>query len=76
MTTVSLQEAEGKLSELIRRLGPGEEVVLTENDKPVAKLIGQAPPARKPRQRGSAKGLLTIVVDDDEHLKDFADYMP
>ena len=30
-------------------------------------------PARKP---GFAKGVLTIVADDEEHLEDFKDYMP
>ena len=27
-------------------------------------------------QFGSCKGMLTIISDDDEHLKDFAEYMP
>jgi antitoxin (DNA-binding transcriptional repressor) of toxin-antitoxin stability system len=31
MTTVSIQEAQAKLSELIHQLIPGEEVVITEN---------------------------------------------
>ena len=30
---------------------------------------------RKPRQPGSAKGKLIILKDDDEHLKDFEEYM-
>ena len=31
---------------------------------------------RQPRQPGSAKGRLTILVEDDEHLADFQEYMP
>ncbi len=31
---------------------------------------------RKPRQPGSAKGKLVILADDNEHLKDFREYMP
>jgi hypothetical protein len=31
---------------------------------------------RKRRQPGSAKGILTVVSDDDAHLADFAEYMP
>jgi prevent-host-death family protein len=27
-------------------------------------------------QPGLCKGMITIVADDDEHLKDFAEYMP
>jgi prevent-host-death family protein len=78
MTTISIQEAEAKLSELIHKLKPGDEVVITENNQPVAKLIAPAPPpaAGKPRQRGSAKGKLTIHAEDDEHLEDFREYMP
>jgi hypothetical protein len=30
---------------------------------------------RKPRQPGNCKGMATIVADDDEHLRDFAEYM-
>jgi prevent-host-death family protein len=76
MTIVSLQEAEAKLSALIHQLKPGDEVVITENNRPVAKLIAERPSARQPRQRGSAKGKLVIHADDDEHLDDFKEYMP
>jgi len=72
MSTVTVQEAQSKLSELIRNLKPGDEVIITENSQPVAKLA----PARKPRQRGSANGKLVIHVEDDEHLEDFKEYMP
>jgi len=75
MTTISLRDAEGRLSELIHRLAPGEEVLLTENDRPVARLVAEPRP-RKPRQPGNCKGMLAIVADDDEHLDDFAEYMP
>jgi prevent-host-death family protein len=49
MTTITLQEAQATLSDLIHRLGPGEEVVITENDHPVARLVPTAPTA-DPRQ--------------------------
>jgi antitoxin (DNA-binding transcriptional repressor) of toxin-antitoxin stability system len=35
MSTVSVQEAQAKLSELIHKLKPGDEVVITENNQPV-----------------------------------------
>lgn len=31
--------------------------------------------ASQPRIPGSAKGKLTVLVEDDEHLADFRDYM-
>ncbi|MBI1831576.1 MAG: hypothetical protein HYR84_09025 [Planctomycetes bacterium] len=42
----------------------------------VARIIGgrQALPHRP--GPGLARGMITIVADDDEHLKDFEEYMP
>jgi antitoxin (DNA-binding transcriptional repressor) of toxin-antitoxin stability system len=73
--TVTLEEAQAHLAELIEHLGPGDEIVITREQQPVAKLVGSGP-ARKPRHPGSVKGMLTIVSDDDEHLEDFKEYMP
>jgi prevent-host-death family protein len=76
--TITIEEAQAKLKELIHKLAPGEEVIITENQQPVAKLVNQ-PPNTKPGLRpapGLGKGCITIVSDDDEHLKDFVDYMP
>jgi len=76
MPTVTLQEAQAKLPELIRKLTPGEEVVITENDQPVARLVSEKTAVRQRPQPGLGKGMITIVTDDDEHLNDFAEYMP
>lgn len=73
---ITVEEAQAHLKELIEKLSPGEELLITENQRPVAKLVGEK---TKPVQRpgpGLCKGMLTIVSDDDEHLKDFKDYMP
>jgi antitoxin (DNA-binding transcriptional repressor) of toxin-antitoxin stability system len=75
-TTIPLEEAQLKLKELIHRLAPGEELIITENQQPVAKLMGAPPPQTGLRlPPGLGKGMMTILADDDEHLKDFADYM-
>ena len=75
--TISVEEAQANLKELIHQLAPGEAVVITENQHPVAKLVGEqsAKPGLRPPP-GLGKGMITIVSDDDEHLKDFAEYMP
>ena len=75
MSTMTIEEAQAKLSEVIDKLAPGEEVIITRNEHPVAKLVGQQRPIRKPRRPGSAKGKLVILAEDDEHLQDFKDYM-
>jgi prevent-host-death family protein len=78
MATVTIQEAQAKLPDLIHKLLPGDEVVITENNQPVAKLVSEQPkpsPGLRPPP-GLGKGLITVVSDDDEHLKDFEEYMP
>jgi antitoxin (DNA-binding transcriptional repressor) of toxin-antitoxin stability system len=73
--TVPLEEAQTHLAELIAKLIPGEEIVITQDEQPIATLTGQQPAVRQPRKPGSAKGKLTILADDDEHLEDFKEYM-
>lgn len=41
----------------------------------VVLLPDQVEPLKKRRQPGSAKGILALLSEDDEHLKDFKDYM-
>ncbi len=75
---VTVEEAQARLRDLIGNLAPGLEVVITENQQPVAKLVGEKPkptPGLRPPP-GLGKGCITILSDDDEHLEDFADYMP
>lgn len=72
-TIVEVDVAEAKLKELIAGLGPNDEVVIVEKQKPIARLV--APKPGRP-QFGSCRGLITAVAEDDEHLKDFVDYMP
>ena len=76
MTTVTIEEAQAKLPELIEMLGRGEELVITRGQQPVARLMSEQPPAQKPRQPGSAKGKLVVLKKDEEHLEDFKEYMP
>lgn len=76
MSTVTIQEAQARLTDLIRELGPGEEVLITEGDQPVAKLVSQQQPTRQRPEPGWARGMIEIIADDEEHLKDFAEYMP
>ena len=71
MQTLTLEEAQSHLAEIIDKLTPGQEVVLTQDDKPVARIVAE--PFEKPRPvPGRGKGMLTIISEDDDHLKDFA----
>jgi len=76
MTTISLEEAQAQLSDLIGRLGPGETVVITRDDRPVAQLTITAHAERKPREPGTLRGtVLYMAPDFDAPLDDFKDYM-
>ena len=64
------------MEELIERLSPGEELVITENQQPAANLISEK---HRPGQRpgpGLCKGMIAIVADDEQHLEYFRGYMP
>lgn len=74
MSTVTIQEAQARLAELIAHLAPGEQIQITDHDQPVARLVAEAPTGAQPRRPGSAVGKLEILSDDDEHLDDFHEY--
>lgn len=73
--TVTIEQAQASLNELLERTARGEKVVITRDDKAVAELVPVTTDRPQPRP-GFAKGVLTIVSDDEEHLEDFKDYMP
>lgn len=74
--TLTLQEAQLKLSELVHSLSKGQEVAITEGNQILARLVGERTPEPKPRVPGNCRGMITLLVEDDEHLRDFAEYMP
>lgn len=74
MPTLTIDEAQSQLPQLIEQLRPGMAVVITRDNKPVARLTAEGA-TRKPRKAGNCQGLIAIVSDDDEHLDDFAEYM-
>jgi antitoxin (DNA-binding transcriptional repressor) of toxin-antitoxin stability system len=73
---ITVEEAQSSLKELIGKLAPGEEIVITENQQPVARLVGERP-ARPPRPApGLGKGsILYMAPDFDEPLEEFKEYM-
>jgi antitoxin (DNA-binding transcriptional repressor) of toxin-antitoxin stability system len=75
MQTIALEEAQSHLAEIIEKLPPDEELVIMRGDKPVAKLRSTPPQDARP-VLGRGRGMLTVISEDDEHLKDFAEYMP
>ena len=56
-------------------MAPGDEIIITENQKQVAKLTSEPAKKRSPRKAGNCIGMIEIVADDDQHLEDFKEYM-
>lgn len=76
MQTVTLEDAQNHLSEIVEKLAPGEEIVLTRQDKPVATLRATPQLLRKPRQPGTLRGtVLYIAPDFDAIPEGFEEYV-
>ena len=73
MATVTIQEAQARLAELIDHLRAGEELTITRGDQPIARLQAEGPSPTMPRVPGSAAGKLVVFCEDDSHLDDFAE---
>lgn len=76
VTTLTLEETQARLPDVVHRLAAGEEVVITEGNQVVARLFGERRPLSQRPEPGLCQGMMTIISEDDEHLKDFEDYMP
>ena len=64
---VSLYDAKIGLSELVERAAAGEEIVITKNGVPLAKLVA-VPRRRKKRRPAHALGLKEIPANFDDPL--------
>ncbi|WP_439637832.1 type II toxin-antitoxin system Phd/YefM family antitoxin [Gloeomargarita lithophora] len=78
MVKLTIQELQARLPDIIHNLQMGEEILVLENNLPVAKLVKSinAPKSALRPAPGHGKGMITVIQDDREHLQDFADYMP
>jgi len=74
--SITIEEAQANLKELVQQLAPGDEIIITENHQAVARLRSEAqPPIRRPPP-GLGKGsILFMAPDFDEPLEEMKDYM-
>jgi antitoxin (DNA-binding transcriptional repressor) of toxin-antitoxin stability system len=49
--TISVEEAQARLKEIIHQMSPGEELVITENQQPVAMLVSHQSKPQPTTQR-------------------------
>jgi antitoxin (DNA-binding transcriptional repressor) of toxin-antitoxin stability system len=77
MSTVTIEEAQAHLPELIEQLHSGGEILILRDQKPIAKLTVQPPTNQVPRQPGTLKDtVLYMAPDFNAPLDEFKEYMP
>jgi antitoxin (DNA-binding transcriptional repressor) of toxin-antitoxin stability system len=65
MKTVTLQEAQSHLAEIIKKLPPGEEVVIAHDDKLIATIRATASPVPPEQRRlGTLRGSVLYMAPD------------
>ncbi len=65
MTTISIEEAQSNLPDLIHHLAANEEVIITERNQPVARLLPVAKETRRqPRRPGTLRGSVLFMAPD------------
>ena len=69
METIDIRDAQAQFSRLLKRVAAGEEIIIANAGKPVARLVPykESPPRRKP---GSLKGKIWISPDFDKADKE------
>jgi antitoxin (DNA-binding transcriptional repressor) of toxin-antitoxin stability system len=77
MQTIPLDQAEGRLVEIVAGLSPDEEIVLTRDEKPIATIRAAPASPREPPRFGTLRGsILYIAPDFDAVPEGFEDYLP
>jgi antitoxin (DNA-binding transcriptional repressor) of toxin-antitoxin stability system len=75
MTSVTIEEAQAMLPEIVRQLQPGEEITITDHEQPLAQGR-KAARTSWPCKAGSAKdSIRRIAPDFDAPLDEFREYM-
>lgn len=69
---VNVHEAKSSLSQLLRRVAAGEEIIIGRNGDPVARLVPYRESAH-PRSPGRLRGLIELAPDFDATPEDLID---
>ncbi len=73
MSTVTLEEAQARLPELLERLRPGEEITILDHGQPLARMRKEERTSW-PCKAGSAAGKIRMAADFDAPLEEFREY--
>lgn len=78
---VDIAEAKAQIAELLDEVIQGNEILITQNDQPLVKMLPMmiAPQAASPKPRrkaGSAKGRVHMTDDFNDSFEDYSDDIP
>ena len=74
--TITLEEAQAKLKDLVHQLEPGDEIIITENQQTVAKIVSEGVKPGKRPPPGLGKGsILFMAPGFDEPLEEMKETM-
>lgn len=75
MRLIAVNDAAAQLAEIVRQAESGEEIILTQDEIPIAK-IGPVSEISPCARRGSMKGMVLAIADDfDEIPQGFEAYV-
>ena len=74
-TFISIDDVQIRLKRLIEELAPGDEIVITDDEKPVARLVAERTVRPQRPAPGMGKGSVVYMAPDfDEPMDEFREY--
>lgn len=74
MPQVDVAQARREFDQLLERASRGEDVLITKDDRPLARITAPSKEEKRKRQFGSVEGEIWMSEDFDEPLDDFQEY--
>ena len=71
---ITIHQAKTQFSRVLRRVAAGEEVVILNRDRPIAKIVALTGRTRRDL-RGDLKGKIHVAPDFDATPQDFQGYV-
>jgi prevent-host-death family protein len=75
MQTLDINFAVSKIKEILEIAATGEEIIITQNNQPMVKLVSIESTKKRSPLFGSDRNIISISDDFDEPLEDFKDYV-
>lgn len=75
LATITVEEAQLNLKDVIDQVAAGQEIIITRNQQPVARLVSELPRKQLRPAPGLGKGSIIYMAPDfDAPLEEFKEY--